>query len=241
MKTTKAICKQCGCEFEKENRKFNEAIKKGWNFFCSKKCLSDDRRKQVKTKCDECGEEILKKRSEIKKGKGNFCDKSCAAKYNGKKYPKRKKTYNDERLKECKNCKKDLKRYQKKYCSHACCLDYRYKEYIDKWKKGEIDGSVGEKKEHVSSHIGRYLREKYGNKCQKCRWSEINIYTGKVPLDMHHTDGDWTNNNESNLELICGNCHSLTKNYGNSGKERKGRSGKRDFYRKHGSSRGVKK
>lgn len=239
MKTTKVICKQCGCEFEKENKKVNEAIKKKWNFFCSEKCLSKNRTRQVKTVCSECGKGILKKRSEVKEGKRNFCDKSCAAKYNGKKYPKRKKTYNNERLKECKNCGKDLEKYQKKYCSHSCCLNYQYKEYIEKWKKGEIDGSVGKKKEHISDHIIRYLREKYDNKCQKCEWDEVNIYTGKIPLDTHHIDGDWKNNNEENLELICNNCHSLTKNYGNSGKKRKGRSSKRDFYRRNGSSRGL--
>ena len=30
---------------------------------------------------------------------------------------------------------------------------------------------------------------------------------------IHHIDGDYKNNNEDNLQLICPNCHSLTETY----------------------------
>ena len=53
----------------------------------------------------------------------------------------------------------------------------------------------------------------------------MNPYTGKIPLEVDHIDGDYTNNNENNLTLLCPNCHSLTPTYkgANSGRGRKTR------------------
>ena len=70
------------------------------------------------------------------------------------------------------------------------------------------------------------MREKYGNKCSRCGWNEVNPYTGLVPLEIEHIDGNYLNNSEDNLDLICPNCHSLTATYkgankGNGRKDRK--------------------
>ena len=91
--------------------------------------------------------------------------------------------------------------------------EYKFKEYIQKWQRGEIDGTTGEAWIDLSKYIRRYIFEKYNNKCAKCGWSEINPYTGKLPLEIEHIDGDATNNKEENLTLLCPNCHSLTKTY----------------------------
>ena len=37
----------------------------------------------------------------------------------------------------------------------------------------------------------------------------------KIPLEVHHKNGDRTKNNEENLELLCCNCHALTDNWRN--------------------------
>jgi hypothetical protein len=44
-----------------------------------------------------------------------------------------------------------------------------------------------------------------------------------IPLEVHHIDGDKLNNVESNLKLVCPNCHALTDSYcgKNSNKNRK--------------------
>ena len=52
-------------------------------------------------------------------------------------------------------------------------------------------------------------------KCEICGWGEKNIYTGNVPLEIHHKDGNYLNNIESNLQVLCPNCHSLTNSYKN--------------------------
>ena len=58
-------------------------------------------------------------------------------------------------------------------------------------------------------------------KCEKCGWGEMNEYSNTVPLEIHHKDGDCTNNLIENLELLCPNCHSLTENFGSLNKESK--------------------
>lgn len=67
--------------------------------------------------------------------------------------------------------------------------------------------------------------EKFQNKCSKCGWGEVNPYTGKIPLEIHHKNGNSTDNDEDNLDLLCPNCHSLTATYkaANKGSGRKER------------------
>ena len=51
----------------------------------------------------------------------------------------------------------------------------------------------------------------------KCEGKDCGLATwhGKpIPLDLHHEDGDVTNNEMENLKLLCKNCHALTDNYG---------------------------
>lgn len=128
----------------------------------------------------------------------------------------------------CKNCGKECNRPEKYYCNINCKLEYEQKEYIKKWKAKEINGN--QNNEIVSGHIKRYLIERSKNKCEKCGWHEINPYTKKVPLTIHHKDGNAANSYEENLEYICPNCHALTENYGilNKGNGRKIRQMRRE-------------
>jgi len=111
----------------------------------------------------------------------------------------------------CPVCGKETPRPGYKYCSHKCQQKFQYQSYIKKWKNGKIKGlnSLG----LVSSYIKKYLRRKFENKCCLCGWSEINQKTGLVPLVADHIDGNWQNNTEENLRLICPNCDSLTPTF----------------------------
>ena len=113
----------------------------------------------------------------------------------------------------CKICGKPLKSKHSIYCSNSCHQKDLYSEYIKRWKNGEEDGIVGEQWKDLSLYIKKYIFEKYNNKCAKCGWSEINPYTGTLPLEIEHIDGNALNNKEENLILLCPNCHSLTKTY----------------------------
>ena len=125
--------------------------------------------------------------------------------------------------KKCLNCGKETSRSVYKYCSNICQIEYQYNLYINKWKSGNISGLQG--LGIVSKHVKRYLRDKFGNKCCLCGWSEINSKTKQVPLVADHVDGNWRNNVENNLRLICPNCDSLTVTYAglNRGRGRRNR------------------
>ena len=128
---------------------------------------------------------------------------------------KRKENY-------CLNCGVSIPS-RNKYCSNKCQKDFQYKQYIQKWKNDKVDGLSGEYQ--LSHHIKRYLFEKFDNKCSKCGWGEVNQHTKNIPLEVHHKDGNYANNSEDNLDLLCPNCHALTETYkaANKGSGRKGR------------------
>src|SRR3989344_5728962 len=111
----------------------------------------------------------------------------------------------------CISCSKETDHPGYKYCSNVCQMEYQYVSYIKKWKAGEELGLRG--LGIVSGYIKRYLRRKFGNKCCLCGWAEINIKTGQVPLVADHIDGNWRNNVEDNLRLLCPNCDALTPTY----------------------------
>ena len=113
----------------------------------------------------------------------------------------------------CLFCGKEVSRKPKKFCNNQCQAEWQYQQYISKWKAGEEKGWHC-KDYQISAHIKRYLHEKYGSKCIKCGWGEKNAVTGKVPLQIHHINGDVSVCAEHNLELLCPNCHSLTPTFG---------------------------
>lgn len=115
----------------------------------------------------------------------------------------------------CISCSQILQSRQKKYCSNKCQHDQQYQEYIAAWKKGQEDGNRGRKVKLLSKHLRRYFIDKYKEKCLKCEWSERHAITGAVPLEIDHIDGNAQNNLESNLQLLCPNCHSLTPHFRN--------------------------
>jgi 5-methylcytosine-specific restriction endonuclease McrA len=49
------------------------------------------------------------------------------------------------------------------------------------------------------------------NRCESCR---LDKWNGKaLNLELHHIDGDRTNHNLNNLQLLCPNCHSQTDTF----------------------------
>lgn len=88
------------------------------------------------------------------------------------------------------------------------------------WAKGQI---IGEKrpiedylsnKNFIQSHS---LKLKLFNSNLKNRQCEICLSTNwqnqPIPLELHHIDGNHKNNNLTNLQILCPNCHAITDNY----------------------------
>ena len=170
--------------------------------------------------CQYCGKKIKKANINFNFAKKNnkplFCNHSCSNKYREKNV-----------VLICKWCSKkfkpNLNRKQIKFCSISCAglffANNRYINFIEKWKNGLISSEI------FSAHIRKYLFEINSSKCELCGWSEKNIKTGKIPLDVEHIDGNCKNNKKENLKLLCPNCHSLTPTYKslNYGKSKRGK------------------
>jgi len=185
----------------------NNNIKKKFIEYCNNTLnidivrIIDENKTKKKKFCLVCGKELHGQ--QVK-----FCSHSCSSKYNNVGVARNKKYEKGN----CLNCGNPLSKGMSKFCSYDCQNEYRYKEYIKKWKNGEVDGIKG--KSDVSYFVRRYIFAKYDCKCQMCGWGEKNMNTGKVPLQIHHIDGNCLNNSEENLQLLCPNCHSLTENFG---------------------------
>lgn len=158
--------------------------------------------------CKYCGKELP-----YEKRRNDFCNHSCSASYNNKGTCRNGTPLPEHSY--CLNCGKEITRGNK-YCDNTCKAKYEEKEYINRWKNSEEDGLKG--KDDVKLAIRNYLLNKYNNSCQCCGWNKVNKYTGKVPLQIHHIDGDCLNNKEENLQLLCPNCHALTENFGSRNK-----------------------
>lgn len=103
--------------------------------------------------------------------------------------------------------------HPKSFCTLKCQNDYYRDKSILAWKEGRFDGLRGEQLQ-LSKIIRDYILLKHKYRCNKCGWSKRHPHSGRTTVQVHHIDGNALNNKESNLEVLCPNCHSLTPNFG---------------------------
>lgn len=79
------------------------------------------------------------------------------------------------------------------------------------WSKGEQlkDWNSYSRSVHVKPH----LIKKRGHKCELC--SKEWWLDNPIVLEVHHIDGNRTNNEYDNLQLLCCNCHATTDTWRN--------------------------
>ena len=140
-----------------------------------------------------------------KRNSSKFCNHHCAGFYNNRERLRDRTTTN------CIRGGKDIPGWQK-FCSKDCSSRHINERYISSWLNGEHSGNQpgGE----MSNFVRDYMLKSVNYKCPKCGWAEKHPKTGLSPLNIHHKDGDDSNNVITNLEVMCPNCHSLTETFG---------------------------
>lgn len=183
-------------------------------------------------KCLNCGKPFS-----YKERNKTFCNKSCAASYNNKqrtkeiyekistslkeKYANNSKPNEDKSKKEiiekekkiliCQWCGKPITNsYAKKFCSNKCDAEFRTNQRLQQWLSGKYFINPNNK---IPDFIRKYLYKRSEYKCEKCGFEGYNPVTGNSILQIHHIDGDASNNFENNLQVLCPNCHAMTDSY----------------------------
>lgn len=96
----------------------------------------------------------------------------------------------------CSNCKVEFtvigeSKKNQKTCSYKCATE--------KYRKGKIHPNY-------TTGFSAYRKlalNHYGKQCSLCGYSD------ERALEVHHRDKDRSNNDISNLEVLCSNCHKL--------------------------------
>lgn len=194
-------CEFCGKEFHFKDHPSNNH---NHHNFCSDQCRHNYVNSFSKGKikivpCKKCGKQLI---VNIHTNTNVLCEE-CKYKYRYK--------YEPKLIGQCLFCHKKIKNGSR-FCNNTCKNEYNYIIKIKEWKQGKFDGITG--KDATSRIIKRYILEKYDHKCAICGWCQINPVTNHSPLQLHHIDGNYRNNNEDNLILLCPNCHSITPTYG---------------------------
>lgn len=135
----------------------------------------------------------------FEKRRNKFCSHSCAASYNNRGQV-RVETVNPV---ECAHCGAVKETRQNKYCDE--CNDNRVYNKITKLEDANSDFTRK-----------RILIEQRGHQCESCGLSEW--FGQEIMLELHHVDGNSDNSEESNLKILCPNCHSQTDFYKGAGK-----------------------
>ena len=162
--------------------------------------------------CEYCNEE-----HDGSYGSGRFCNKKCASGYSTREKRKEINQTVSKKLKERYEeiAPEDLTGYQFKKG-----FDERRHNLSDEDRKKAVQALVQIRQETYSTldfielpqnEKRRVILKEQDDKCGECN---INEWLGKpIVLELHHIDGDNSNNTRENLIFLCPNCHSQTDNW----------------------------
>ena len=129
-------------------------------------------------------------------GSGRFCSSKCARGFSTK---EKRKEINEKVSKTITGSK-----LPKRYTSKEMLTKIRIKR-----RKLFDDKILSEDFESLTyDRLKRRVILEQNGCCNKCKLSEW--LGNEIPLELEHIDGNHHNNERSNVEVLCPNCHALT-------------------------------
>lgn len=148
--------------------------------------------------CKYCSEEFEAEIREVNRGNAKFCSLSCVAK---NRHSKNEKEPNVE----CAYCGKEIYRKPSQIKASNTNTFFCCREHKDKGQR--LESGINEvHPDHYGSEK-QYRSKAFRHKETVCEECEKDL--PKTILHIHHKDGDKTNNQISNLEVLCPTCHEL--------------------------------
>lgn len=202
----KRRCLQCGKIITGRIRKYDKSRGK----YCSRECFYKSQRAKMETlKCDNCGKTFQREMWKVKAmpTKKHFCSRKCYLDY-------RKKgtgVYHRENATTWVAPELKGELLKKEYESGL-----RIREIATKYKVSYTIVNARMKKAGIKTDNQRYftqnsysavrdkIKRERGDKCEICGWD-------KGSCDIHHRRQrvNGGNDDESNLIIVCPNCHRL--------------------------------
>ncbi|HSX49277.1 MAG TPA: hypothetical protein VLE44_03385 [Candidatus Saccharimonadales bacterium] len=170
LQTVKCSC--CGNSFQRSAGRYNEAIKFGWNQYCSSSCQAFARTTRIETVCAnlECHKRIIRKKNQFLRFGKAYCSHRCFALVSNREHPRWL-----WKIKQCDVCGKNFRR-NKKYCSVGCQTESKIinrKTFFD-----EINNFVVlERRIPFKREFGHYsaIRRSFGT------WNKFIVASGFKP------------------------------------------------------------
>ena len=164
-------------------------------------------------KCKQCKENEAIKYS--KYTKGDFCSRKCARAFSTSVSKERREEIN-----------KKISTTLKKAYETGRLVNRNTKRFHTKEERLKQSKSLKEtyarKRKYIKENVPfndwpmrmktAHIFTKYGNHCQECGYT-FTSENGKGPFEIHHIDGNHSNNTEDNLTVLCLNCHWKTPNW----------------------------
>jgi len=181
-------CACCNNDFDKTVRRYNEAIKNGWLFYCGRECYSKHKTIAKNLKCSNCKNDIVVSNHDFNdsKTKRFFCSQNCAASFNNKIRGKRSEetkqkikksvlvfnrgnNYIENYEKICPVCSNKYVplRDSQKFCSKLCVHIYEFGRGF--FTKEEIISLILEKSKELNETPTK-------KSCKKFLTSSINLF-----------------------------------------------------------------
>lgn len=170
---------------------------------CSPLCGSKRTARLRKTHRKHCAREECSKEFSTRTAGQMFCGRSCARKASaGTRNIKRPTVA-------CGACGEQTT--NSKFCSTACASHARTLASLQEWLTGTAMASYRDGR--LTDAAKWFLLEESTYRCTTCQWGEVNPHVGRPVLHIHYKDGNKRNNLRENLDVLCGNCLSLTPTF----------------------------